>query len=88
MKKSEVEKTICADTSEFTKTTDLVCLQSKVGNLYVDKPWTVPVDRSKVNNVVDIFLNNVSGKLVTNVNVIASSKLVRKSDYFTKTKEI
>ena len=38
MKKSEVEKTICADTSEFTKTTDLVCLQSKVDNLYVDKP--------------------------------------------------
>lgn len=38
MKKSEVEKTICADTSEFTKTTDLVCLQSKVDNLYVEKP--------------------------------------------------
>lgn len=41
------------DTSTLASKTDLACVKTKVDNLAVDKPKTVPANLSKLSNLVD-----------------------------------
>ena len=59
--KADLKKGAGVATSEFTKKTDLASLKLDVDELDIDKLKTVPVDFSKVRNVV----NNVVKKLCT-----------------------
>ena len=78
------------DTSNFALKTNLANSKTKVDKLNVDKLATVPVDLSKLNNVVkkDVVKKTVYDKLVVKVDNIDTSGLVKKTDYNTKITEI
>ena len=78
------------DTSSFALKTNLADLKSEVDKLDTDKLATVPVDLSKLSNVVknDVVKKTVYDKLVAKVNDIDTSELVKKNDYNTKITEI
>ena len=65
-------------------------LKTEVDKLDIDKLATVPVDLSKLSNVVknDVIKKTVYNKLVAEVNNIDTSGLVKKTDYNTKITEI
>ena len=65
-------------------------LKTKVDKLDIDKLPTVPVDLSKLSNVVknDVVKKTVYDKLVAMVDNIDTSGLVKKTDYNTKISEI
>ena len=65
-------------------------LKTEVDKLDVDKLTTVPVDLSKLSNVVnnDVVKKTVYDKVVAGVNNISTSGLVKKTDYNTKITEI
>ena len=65
-------------------------LKTEVDKLDIDKLATVPVDLSKLSNVVknDTVKKTVYDKLVAKVNNIYTSGLVKKKDYNTKISEI
>ena len=65
-------------------------LKSEVDKLDIDKLATVPVDLSKLSNVVknDAVKKTDYNKLVTKVDNIDTSGLVKKTDYSTKITEI
>ena len=68
--KSDIEKAMGVDTSEFTKKIDLGCLKSKVDKIDAGKLKSVPIDLSKLNNEVDrhIVKKALYDKLVAKVN--------------------
>ena len=68
----------------------MVNLKTEVDKLGIDKLATIPVDLSKLSNVVknDVVKKNVYDKLVAKVDNIDSSGLVKKTDYNTKISEI
>ena len=78
------------DTSSFALKTNLANLKTKVDKLDIDKLATVPVDLSKLSNVVknDVVKKAVYDKLVAKVNNIDTSDFVKKKDYNTKITEI
>ena len=78
------------DTSSFALKTNLADLKSEVDKLDTDKLATVPVDLSKLSNVVKngVVKKTVYDKLVAKVNNIDTSGLVKKNDYNTKITEI
>ena len=65
-------------------------LKSEVDKLDIDKLATVPVDLSKLSNVVknDAVKKTDYNKLVTKLDNIDTSGLVKKTDYSTKITEI
>ena len=65
-------------------------LKTEVDKLDIDKLVTVPVDLSKLSNVVnnDVIKKTVYEKLVAKVDNIDASGLVKKPDYNTKITEI
>ena len=65
-------------------------LKTEVDKLDLDKLPTVPVDLSKLSNVVknDVVKKTVCDKLVTKVDNIDTSGLVKKTDCNTKISEI
>ena len=65
-------------------------LKTEVDKLDIDKLANVPVDLSKLSNVVnnDVVKKNVYDKLVAEVDNIDTSGLVKKTDYNTKITEI
>ena len=65
-------------------------LKTEVEKLDIDKLATVPVDLSKLSNVVknDVVKKTVYDKLVAKVDNIDTSGLVKKTDYNTKITEI
>ena len=65
-------------------------LKTEVDKLDIDKLATVPVDISKLSNVVknDVVKKTVHDQLVPNVDNINTSGLVKKTDYNTKITEI
>ena len=86
--KDDIKNVTLVYTSSFALKTDLANLKNEVDKLDVDKLTTVPVDLSKLSNVVknDFVKKTVYDKLVAKVNNIDT--LVKKTDYNTKITEI
>ena len=70
------------DSSSFALKSNLASLKTEVDELYVDKLVPVPVDVSKLSDVVKNDVNKtVYDKLVTKVNSIDTSGFVLKNKY-------
>ena len=81
--KTDLEKATEFDTSNIPATFDLVSLKVEIDKIYVDKLKTVPVDLSKLSNVVnnEVVKKTVYDKLVAKVNIIDTSGFVLKTKY-------
>ena len=88
--KTDLENVTHVDTSSFALKTDLASLKSEVDKLDIDKLAPVPVDLSKLSDVVknDIVKKTVYDKLVTQVNSIDTSRFVLKTKYDTDESEL
>ena len=88
--KNDIKNITHVETSSFALKTNLANLKSEVDKLDVDKLATVPVDLSKLSNVVknNVVKKTVYDKLVPKVNNIDTSGLVKKTDCNTKISEI
>ena len=78
------------DTSCFALKTNLANLKTEVDKLDIDKLVPVPLDLSKLSNVVknDAVKKTEYNKLVTEVNNIDNSDFVLKTNYKTKITEL
>ena len=78
------------DTSSFTLKTNLANLKTEVDKLNIDKLAPVPVDLSKLSDVVknDVVKKTVYDKLVAKVNNIDTSGFVLKTKYQTDKTEL
>ena len=78
------------DTSSFALTTNLASLKTKVDILDIDKLVLVPVDLSKLSDLVknDVVKKTVYDKLVAKVNSIDTNAFVLKTEYDTDKSEI
>ena len=78
------------DTSSFALTTNLVSVKTKVDILDIDKLVLVPVDLSKLSDLVknDVVKKTVYDKLVAKVNSIDTNAFVLKTEYDTDKSEI
>ena len=76
--KTDLEKATGFDTSNIPVTFDLVSLKAEIDKIYVDKWKTVPVDLSKLSNVInnEVVKKTVYDKLVAKVNNIDTSGFV------------
>ena len=88
--KHDIKNITHLDTSSFALKINLANLKTEVDKFDIDKLATVPVDLSKLSNVVrnDVVKKTVYDKLVTKVDNIDTSGLVKKTDYKTKITEI
>ena len=71
------------DTSKLIANSDLASLRTKIGKTDVGKLKTIPVDLSKLSNVVnyDVVKKTVYDKIVAQVNNINTSGFVLKTKY-------
>ena len=78
------------DTSSFVLKTNLAGLKTEVDKLDIDKLAPVPVDLSKLSDVVknDVVKKTVYDKLVAKVNNIDTSDFVLKTKYQTDKTEL
>ena len=78
------------DTSVFALKTNLASLKTKLDTLDIDKLVPVPVDWSKLSDVVknDIIKKDVYGKLVANANSIDTTGIVLKPEDDTDKSEV
>ena len=81
---------IHVDTSRFALKTNLASLKTVVDKLDIDKLVPVPVDFSKLTDLVknDLVKKTVYDKLVAKVSNIDSSDLVLKTKYNADKKEL
>ena len=81
--KTDLKNVTHADTSSFTLKTNLANLKAKADKLDIDKLAPVPVDLSKLSNVVKngVVKKAVYDKLVAKVNNIDTSGFVLKTKY-------
>ena len=88
--KDDIKNITQVDTSRFALKTNLGNLKTGVDKLDIDKLATVPVDFSKLGNVVKNYVvkKTVYDKLVAKVDNIDTSGLAKKTDYNTKITEI
>ena len=88
--KDDIKNITHVDTSSFALKTNVANLKGEVDKLDVDKLRTVPVDLSKLSNVVknDVVKKADYSILVTKVDNIDTSGLVKKTDYNNKITEI
>ena len=79
--KADLKNATGVDTSKLADKSDLASLKAEVDKIDVDKLKTVPVDLSKLRNLVknEVFKKTVYDKLVTKVNNIDNSKFVLKT---------
>ena len=84
-RKTEIKNISYVDTSSFALKTNLANLKTKVDKLDIDKLVPVPVDLSKLSDVVknDVVKKTDYNKLVTKVNNIDTSDFVSKTKYQT-----
>ena len=88
--KADIENISHVDTSSFALNTNLANLKTKVDKLDIDKLVPVPVDLSKLSDVVknaDVK-KDVYDKLVTKVNNVDTSGFVLKIKYDTDKSEL
>ena len=88
--KTDLKNVTHVDTSSFALKTNLANLKTEVDKLDTDKLKTVPVDLSKLTNVVknEVVKKTVYDKLVTKVNNIDTSGFVLKTKYDTDKLEL
>ena len=88
--KDDIKNITHVDTSSFALKANLANLKTEADKLDVNKLATVPVDLSKLSNVVktDVLKKTDYNKLVTKVDNIDTSGLVKKIDYNAKIDEI
>ena len=89
-KKADIKNISHVDSSRFVSKTNLVSLKAEVDKLDIDKLVLVPVDLSKLSDVVknDVVKKDVYDKLVTKVNNIDTSGFVLKTKYDTDKSEL
>ena len=80
---SDIKIVIHVDTSSFALKSNLVCLKTEVDTLDIDKLVPVPVDLSKLSDVVknDVVKKTEYDKLVAQVNNTDTSEFVLKAKY-------
>ena len=83
--KTDLKNVTHVDTSSFELKTNLANLKSEVDKLDIDKLAPVPVDLSKLSDVLknDVVKNTVYDKLVAKVDNIDTSHFVLKTKYNT-----
>ena len=83
--KTDIKNIPHVDTSSFALKTNLASLKTEVDKLDIDKLVPVPVDLSKLSDVVknDVVKKDVYDKLVAKVNSIDTSGFVLKTKYDT-----
>ena len=83
--KADLKNVTGTDTSKLAAKSDLVSLKDEVDKIDTGRLKTVPVDLSKLSNVVknDIVKKTVYDKLVEKVNNIHNSRFVFKTKYNT-----
>ena len=81
--KTDLKHVTLVDTSTFALQKDLAIWKTEVDDLDIDKLVPVPVDLSKLSNVVkdNVVKKAVYDKLVSKVNNIDTSKFVLKTKY-------
>ena len=81
--KADIKNISRVDTSSFALKTNLASLKTEVDKLDIDKLAPVPVDLSKLSDVVknDVVKKTVYDKLVAKVNSIDLSVFVLKTKY-------
>ena len=88
--KADIKNISHVDTSSFALKTNLANLKTEVDKLDIDKLVPIPVDLSKLSDVVknDVVKKDVYDKLVTKVINIDTSKFVLKAKYDTDKSEL
>ena len=88
--KTDVKNISHVDTSRFALKTNLANLKTEVDKLDIDKLAPVPVDLSKLSDVVknDVVKKTVYNKLVAKVDNIDTSDFVLKTKYNTDKTEL
>ena len=88
--KTDLKNVTHVDTSSFALKTNLANLKTEVDKLDIDKLAPVPVDLSKLSDVVknDVVKKTVYDKLVAKVNNIDTSAFVLKTKYWTDKTEL
>ena len=88
--KTDIKNISHVDTSSFALKSNLASLKTEVDKLDIDKLVPVPVDLSKLSDVVknDLVKKTVYDKLVAKVNSIDTSRFVLKTKYDTDKSEI
>ena len=88
--KTDIKNISQVDTSSFTLKSNLANLKTEVDKLDIDKLVPIPVDLSKIRNVVkiDVVKKTVYDKLVAKVDNIGTSELVLKTKYNTDKTEL
>ena len=83
--KADIKNISRVDTSSFALKTNLAGLKTIVDKLDIDKLVIVPVDWSKISDVVknDVVKKTAYDKLLAKVNNINTSKFVLKTKYDT-----
>ena len=81
--KADIKNVSHVDTSSFALKANLASLKTEVDKLDIDKLVPVPVDLSKLSDVVknDVVKKDVYDKLVTKVNSIDTNGFVLKTKY-------
>ena len=88
--KTDIKNISHVDTSSFALKSNLASLKTEVDKLDIDKLVPVPVDLSKLSDVVknDVVKKTVYDKLVAKVNSIDTRTFVLKTKYNTDKSEI
>ena len=88
--KVDIKNITHVDTSNFALKTNLANLKTEVDKIDTDKLKTVPVDLSKLSNVVknEVIKKAEYNKLVAKVRNIDTSNFVIKTNYNTKITEL
>ena len=81
--KTDIKIPLHIDTSRFALQSNLASLKTEVDKLHIDKLVPLPVDLSKLSDVVknDVVKKTVYDKSVTKVNSIDTSVFVLKTNY-------
>ena len=86
--KTDIKNISHVDTSSFALKTNLASLKTKFDQLYIGKLVPVPVDLSKLSDVVKNVEKTVYDKLAAKVNNIDTSAFVLKTKYQTDKTEL
>ena len=88
--KTDIKNISHVDTSSFALKTNLANLKTEVDKLHIDKLVPIPVDLSKLSDVVknDVVKITVYDKLVAKVNSIDASRFILKTKHDTDKSEI
>ena len=88
--KADIKNILHVDTSSFAVKTNLASLKTEVDKLDIDKLAPVPVDLSKLSDVVksDVIRKSVYDELVAKVNNIDTSDFALKTKYNTDKSEL